>query len=111
MIVVDESLELAAAQNSDDIFYGGACEIVLAAGQEVTLRNQRHEVEIEFSRADFDAAVTEYVAWRGQFCDETGALKHQYAPAPMVASFMRAEGEADDERTAIPVPKGPVDTW
>jgi nifR3 family TIM-barrel protein len=63
------------------------------------------------SRADFDAAVTEYVGWRAQFCDETGALKHQYAPAPMVASFMRPEGEADDERTAIPVPKGPVDTW
>ena len=63
------------------------------------------------SRADFDAAVTEYIAWRAQFCDETGALKPQYAPAAMVASFMRPEGESDGERAAIPVPKGPVDVW
>lgn len=64
------------------------------------------------SRADFDAAITEYLAWRAQFCDEQGMLREKFAPAPMVASFMRAPGEAGAfERDAIPVPKGPIDTW
>lgn len=64
------------------------------------------------SRADFDAVVTEYLAWRVQFCDERGELKDKFAPAPLVASFMRTPGEGGAlEREAIPVPKGPVDTW
>lgn len=62
------------------------------------------------SAADFDAAVTEYVAWRAQFCDERGELLPRFTPAPMVASFMRADADPA-ERTAIPVPKGPVDVW
>src|SRR5436190_18833770 len=41
------------------------------------------------SRADFDAALVEYMAWRAQFCDASGNLLEKYAPAPMVASFMR----------------------
>lgn len=62
------------------------------------------------SRADFDAAVNEYVAWRAQFCDADGNLLERYLPARMVASFMRDPNDPA-ERDAIPVPKGPVDTW
>ncbi len=61
------------------------------------------------SRADFEAALAEYFAWRAQFCDANGVLLEKYAPAPMVASFMAEEG--DIGHPAIPVPKGPVDTW
>ena len=64
------------------------------------------------SREDFEAALAEFIAWRTAFCDERGELLPKYAPAPMVASFMRPAGEADVlERTAIPVPKGPVEVW
>ena len=64
------------------------------------------------SRADFDAAIVEYLAWRAPFCDERGELLGKYAPAPMVASFMRPPEEAGVfARESIPVPKGPVDTW
>jgi nifR3 family TIM-barrel protein len=64
------------------------------------------------SRADFEAALAEFIEWRSIFCDERGDLLSKYAPAPMVASFMRPPGEVDAlERTAIPVPKGPIETW
>lgn len=64
------------------------------------------------SRADFEAAVAEYLAWRAQFCDARGELLEKYAPAPMVASFMRDPNDsAVHQRDAIPVPKGPVETW
>lgn len=62
------------------------------------------------SAADFEAAIAEYVAWRAQFCDERGELLPRFAPAPMVASFMRDDLDPA-ERTAIPVPRGPVDVW
>ncbi len=64
------------------------------------------------SRADFEAAVTEYMGWRAQFCDENGVLRERYAPAPLVASFMRSpEEQARAEQESIPVPKGPVERW
>lgn len=63
------------------------------------------------SRADFEAAIAEYLAWRAQFCDASGALLDRFAPAPLVASFMRPEGDDANERDAIPVPKGPVEVW
>ncbi|WP_221031347.1 tRNA dihydrouridine synthase DusB [Actomonas aquatica] len=63
------------------------------------------------NRADFEKAVTDYVAWRAQFCDENGELLAKYAPNPMIASFLRAEDDPVNQRDAIPVPKGPVDTW
>jgi nifR3 family TIM-barrel protein len=64
------------------------------------------------SRADFEAALTEFIAWRGQFCDERGELREKFAPPPMVASFMRPAGEGDVfQRESIPVPKGPVEVW
>ena len=64
------------------------------------------------SRADFEAAIAEYLAWRAQFCDARGELLGKFAPAPMVASFLREPGETGVfARDAIPVPKGPIDTW
>lgn len=63
------------------------------------------------SRADFEQAVTDFLAWRQKFCDDTGALLPKYQPDPMVASFLRDEDDPVFQREAIPVPKGPVDTW
>jgi nifR3 family TIM-barrel protein len=63
------------------------------------------------SRADFEAALAEYVAWRAQFCDERGELLPRFAPAPMVASFMSDDDTPIDARQSIPVPKGPVEVW
>ena len=62
------------------------------------------------SRADFEAALADYATWRAPFCDETGELLPKYQPSPMVASFMREPG-APEERSSIPVPKGPVEVW
>jgi tRNA-dihydrouridine synthase len=63
------------------------------------------------SRADFDAALAEYLAWRAPFCDAQGELLPKFQPAPMVASFMKEEGDEVTERSSIPVPKGPVEVW
>jgi nifR3 family TIM-barrel protein len=63
------------------------------------------------SRADFEQAVSDYISWREKFCDENGALLPKYTPDPMVASFLREEDDPVFQREAIPVPKGPVDTW
>lgn len=63
------------------------------------------------SRADFEAAIAEFIAWRTGFCDDTGELLAKYAPPPMVASFMAPDSEAATERSAIPVPRGPVEVW
>ncbi len=64
------------------------------------------------SRADFEAALADYIAWRAPFCDEQGEALPKYAPGPMVASFMRDPTEAAVfSRESIPVPKGPIDTW
>lgn len=64
------------------------------------------------SRADFETALTEYLAWRAQFCDGNGELLEKFSPAPMIASFMRDPNEAEvHQRNAIPVPKGPVEVW
>jgi nifR3 family TIM-barrel protein len=64
------------------------------------------------SRADFEAAVSEYLGWRAAFCDASGELLEKFRPAPLVASFL--QGDPDPEvfsRGAIPVPRGPVETW
>jgi tRNA-dihydrouridine synthase B len=64
------------------------------------------------TRADFEAAIAEFLAWRKPFCDDRGELLPKYAPAPMVASFMRdPDDPASVARDAIPVPKGPVEVW
>jgi hypothetical protein len=61
------------------------------------------------SKAEFHDILESYLRWRQQFVDETGELKPQYRPAPMVASFMQEPAVA--QRSAIPVPKGPVEVW
>jgi tRNA-dihydrouridine synthase B len=64
------------------------------------------------SRADFEAAIAEYLAWRAPFCDEKGDLLPKYRPGSLSPSFLRPEDEAEPEaRSAIPVPKGPVEVW
>ena len=59
--------------------------------------------------AEYEDLVEKYVAWRRQFLDEHGALKPNYRPPPLVASFMRDPAVA--ERESIPVPQGPVEVW
>ena len=61
------------------------------------------------SRAEFYEILDNYQKWRRQFMDENGDLKSQYQPAPMVASFMQEPASA--QRSAIPVPRGPVEVW
>jgi tRNA-dihydrouridine synthase B len=64
------------------------------------------------SRADFEAAIAEYLTWRAQFCDARGELLGKYSPAPLVPSFMREPGDPEVFAPhAILVPKGPVDVW
>lgn len=63
------------------------------------------------SRADFEAALNEFLSWRTMFCDEQGELLAKYAPAPLVSSFMRTGDANALDRTSIPVPKGPVEVW
>jgi nifR3 family TIM-barrel protein len=61
-------------------------------------------------RADFEAALAEYIAWRMQYCDPRGELLPKFQPAPLTASFLR-EDDDPSERNAIPVPRGPVEVW
>jgi nifR3 family TIM-barrel protein len=61
------------------------------------------------TRAEFDLILENYLKWREQFLDESGDLKPNYRPAPMVASFMQEPAVATREN--IPVPKGPVELW
>ena len=64
------------------------------------------------SRADFEAALAEYITWRAPFCDAAGELLPKYQPGAMVPSFMPGAAVPDaTEREAIPVPKGPVEVW
>ena len=67
----------------------------------------KQRVHLITSRADFEGAIAEYVAWRSRFCDESGELLKEYRMRPMVASFMEEGGE----NPGIPVPKGPVEWW
>jgi tRNA-dihydrouridine synthase len=62
------------------------------------------------SRADFEAVILEYQAWRSAFCDASGELLEKFRPAPMSPSFSGAEAEIFS-RADIPVPRGPVETW
>jgi len=72
----------------------------------------KHRIITIASRADFEAAITEYLAWRAPFCDDRGELLPKYQPGPMVASFMLEPGEAEVfSRESLPVPKGPVEVW
>ncbi|HEY2952785.1 MAG TPA: tRNA dihydrouridine synthase DusB, partial [Verrucomicrobiae bacterium] len=61
------------------------------------------------TRAEFHDLLQHYQQWRQQFLDEQGALRPNYRPPPMVASFMQEPESA--RRETIPVPKGPVEVW
>ena len=62
------------------------------------------------NRADYDRALENYRLWRRQFLDDQGRLKEPFQPAKMQAVFAGDAGAAAD-RSAIPVPKGPVENW
>jgi nifR3 family TIM-barrel protein len=59
------------------------------------------------SKADFEAAIAEYLEWRSRFCDAAGELLQEYRMKPMVASFM----DEGVEIGGIPVPRGPIEWW
>jgi tRNA-dihydrouridine synthase B len=61
------------------------------------------------TRADFQAVLENYLRWRQQFLDERGELLPRFAPAPMVASFMREPDELVPSQIAVP--RGPVEVW
>ena len=63
------------------------------------------------TQAEFRAVLENYIRWRQQFLDDQGELLPRFAPAPMIASFMREPEPASTTRTHIPVPKGPVEVW
>jgi tRNA-dihydrouridine synthase B len=61
------------------------------------------------TKAGFEEILTNYIRWREQFLDANGELLPRFAPAPMVASFMREPDSVTREK--IPVPRGPVEVW
>ncbi|MGV3773490.1 MAG: tRNA dihydrouridine synthase DusB [Verrucomicrobiales bacterium] len=60
-------------------------------------------------KTEFNLLLDEYIHWRMQFLNADGELQEKFEPAPMVASFMQDPAVAN--RTAIPVPRGPVEVW
>ena len=62
------------------------------------------------TKEQFRDVLENYLGWRRQFLDAHGELQIRFQPAPLVASFMRAETETGG-RAEIPVPKGPVEAW
>jgi tRNA-dihydrouridine synthase B len=64
------------------------------------------------SRADFEAVLSEYQAWRGAFCGADGELLPKFRQAPMPTALASGDGEAEVfSREGIPVPRGPVEIW
>jgi len=61
------------------------------------------------TKAEFHDALGKYIHWRQQFLGDDGELQPRFRPPPMVASFMRDEGEKSPARIAVP--KGPVEVW
>ena len=61
-------------------------------------------------RSDYDRALENYRQWRRQFLDEDGSLKEPFLPAKLEAVFAGDAGTIAN-RSAIPVPKGPVENW
>ncbi len=73
----------------------------------------RHVVRVS-TRAEFHDVLEQYLRWRARFCDSSGELLERFRPGPMVPSFLapaESDGPAATQRQAIPVPKGPVETW
>ena len=67
------------------------------------------KVVLVSNRAGFEEILTNYIRWREQFLDANGELLPRFAPAPMIASFMREPDSVTREK--IPVPCGPVEVW
>lgn len=64
------------------------------------------------SRSHFEKILESYHRWRKQFVGDDGELLPRYQLSPMLATFMVPDMETPVERrTAIPVPKGPVEVW
>ena len=66
------------------------------------------------SRVEFQEILENYLRWRERFCDDQGELLPKFRPAPLMASFLLPKEEGQPPvtlRTAIPVPKGPVEVW
>lgn len=61
------------------------------------------------SRNDYDRALQNYRNWRKQFLDANGELQQTFQPSQLAAVFSGDIRTA--ERSAIPVPKGPVENW
>ena len=61
------------------------------------------------TKAQFHEILENYIRWRQQFLDERGELLPRFAPAPMVASFMREPDELVPSQIAVP--RGPVEVW
>ncbi|HTT56755.1 MAG TPA: tRNA dihydrouridine synthase DusB, partial [Opitutaceae bacterium] len=64
----------------------------------------RHRLVNFKTRAEFDATLAAFQAWRTQFCDARGELLPRYRPAEPPP--LGTPGP-----DAIPVPKGPVAVW
>ena len=65
------------------------------------------------TRAEYEALVTQYIAWRAQFLDEDGQLQKKYSPPPHALNFRDEDSDAPavTKREAIPVPAGPNELW
>jgi len=63
------------------------------------------------TREDFESALADYLDWRQQFADANGELIERYRQNPLVPTFMQDDEPAVTKRKAIPVPKGPIETW
>lgn len=65
------------------------------------------------TRPEFEEILAEYRAWRAAFCSEDGELLPRYRQGPQRMNFDEGlpEAPASTLRTAIPVPKGPVELW
>jgi hypothetical protein len=67
------------------------------------------------SRAEFHEILQSYERWRRQFCDADGELLARFKPVPMAPSFLPAGDQPAPVgaagRSAIPVPRGPVEVW
>ena len=69
------------------------------------------------TRADFDALLSGYIAWRSQFLDEEGNLQRKFALRPQDLNFHDPDADAEQSappvarREAIPVPAGPQELW
>ena len=74
-------------------------------------REFKRGITVFRTRREFEQLLAGYEHWRRQFCDEQGELRAQYRPAPLTASFLQGPEENARPRGAIPVPKGPVETW